>query len=181
MCTLRIPVAIALLLVVGAGAQAQEVTFRLDASIPCCSAGEHVFGWLDSSNAGIDPADVPEPPSPPVPHLAAAFRIPGLPEPNRWRRDLRATGDFTGDRRETWELVLSTNSGPATCTLTIAPGDGDPAGLRLIFAGAYQDTLAIPATISFPLADEAQLFIEVVAENVPNDAMNWGAVKLWYE
>ncbi len=181
MRSLRIPAIVALILVIGASSQAQETTFVLDASIPCCSAGEHLFGWLDSSNAGVDPADVPEPPPPPGIHLAAWFRIPGIPEPNRWRRDLRATGDFTGDLRESWELVLSTNDSPTTCTLTIAPGEGDPLGLRLIFSGAYQDTLAIPATITFPLADESQLFIEVVSEELSQSAMTWGGVKHTYE
>lgn len=171
--------AIGLLLASGV-AGAQEVTFTLDAGIPGCTAGEHVFGWLDASSTGIDPADMPEPPPPLGIYLAAAFQLPGVTEPDRWRRDLRATSDFMEDGRETWDLVLSTTGAQAVCNLTIAPGIGDPAGFRLLLSGACRDTLSVPGTVSFPLASAAQLRIEVVRRELANDTMTWGAAKRAY-
>lgn len=169
------------LLLIGGAALAEEHTFVLEASIPCCSSGEHLFGWLDGSSAGIDPADVPEPPAPPADHIIAAFRMPGVAEPELWQRDLRATADFTGDGRESWEVAISTNEAPATCTVTVTPAVGAATGLRMIFAGAYEDTLAIPASISFALDGEAQLFIEVVTEAVAVESVSWGGLKSLFD
>lgn len=173
----QVSAAVALLLFAAVAVQAGEHTFVLNASIPCCSSGEHVFGWLDLSSAGIDPADVPEPPTPPADHIRAAFRMPGVVEPELWQRDLRATADFDGDGRESWELLISTNEPATTCTVTVTAGIGDATALRVIFAGAYQDTLLLPASISFPLDGDAQLLIEVISETVAVDSVNWGSVK----
>jgi hypothetical protein len=181
MRTSQITAVMALLMLAAVAVQAEEHTFVLNASIPCCSSGEHVLGWLDQSSAGMDPADIPEPPIPPGDHLVAAFRMPGVVEPELWRRDLRATSDFLGDGRESWELLISTNEAPATCTLTIAADVGAAAGLRVIFAGAYQDTTTLPVNLSFPLDGEAQLFIEVVTEAVATESLTWGDVKSLYE
>lgn len=181
MRTSQVSAAVALLLLAAVAVQAQEHTFVLNASIPCCSSGEHVFGWLDLGSAGIDPADVPEPPAPPAGHIVAAFRMPGVAEPELWQRDLRATADFAGDGRESWELLISTNELPATCTVTVAAGIGDATALRVIFAGACQDTMSLPASISFPLDGEAQLFIEVVLEAVAVESMSWGSVKSLFD
>lgn len=169
------------LLLAGGAAVAQEVTFTLDADIPGCTAGEHVFGWLDASSAGIDPADMPEPPPPLGLYLAAAFRLPGVAEPDRWRRDLRATSDFVEDGRETWDLVLSTTGAQAVCNLTFAPGIGDPAGYRLLLGGACRDTLSVPGTVAFTLSGAAQLNIEVLRVGLSHETMTWGAAKRAYE
>jgi hypothetical protein len=181
MQTLRITAVMALLMLAAVAVQAEEHTFVLDASIPCCSSGEHLFGWLNASSGGMDPADVPEPPTPPSDHLVAAFRMPGVDEPELWRRDLRATADFLDDGRESWELSISTNEAPGTCTVTIAPVVGATTGLQVIFSGAYSDTTTFPVNISFPLAGEAQLFIEVVAEAVASESMTWGDFKSLFE
>ena len=178
----RSAVGVALVLVAGASCRAQENKFLLDVSIPCCSSGEHMFGWVDAGDAGVDPYDLPEPPFPPGQYISAAFQIPGAADPNRWRRDLRATADFAIDLRETWALVLSTNTSPVTCDLTITSGDGDTSRLWLVFAGAYEDTLQLPVNISFELPQsETQLSIEVVDESLPVGATTWGAVKHMYE
>lgn len=165
---------------VGGAARAADTTFILEASVPGSTAGEHQFGWLDGASSGLDAADVPEPPLPPGPYLAAGFDIPGVANPDRWRRDLRATADFTVDGRETWELTLMASSLPAECTLTVTAGIGDHTGLLLLFSGAHADTLALPATISFPLDGEARLFIEVVEEALPTRPTTWGAAKCTY-
>lgn len=181
MRTSRITALAAMLMLATAAAQADDHMFLLDASITCCSSGQHVFGWLDASSAGQDPADIPEPPTPPGRHLAAAFRIPGVTDPELWRRDLRAATDFEGDGRETWELAISTGEAPTTCTVTITPDLGSASGLRVIFSGAYQDTTTIPTSISFPLDHQAQLFIELATDAVAVEPMTWGGVKSLYE
>lgn len=161
-------------------ARAADTTFVLEASIACCEAGEHRFGWLGTAASGVDPADVPEPPLPPDAYLAASFRIPGVTSPARWRRDLRADADFTADGREAWELAFAVSSLPAECTVTIAPGLGDPSGLLLVLSGAYADTLAVPAVFTFPLGSDSRLGIEVLESALPASKVTWGAAKSAY-
>lgn len=161
-------------------ASAAEVTLVLNATTAYCEAGAHEFGWRDDALTGLDPTDVPEPPPPLGSYLSAAFRLPGVAEPERWRRDLRATADFAGDRREAWELSLIPSWLPATCTVTIAAGSGDAGGLRLILSGVVADTLAVPATFSFPLGSDSHLGIEVVDEALAAPPLTWGAAKCLY-
>lgn len=158
-------------------ALAADTTFLLNASVDCCAAGEHEFGWLGGSATGIDPADVPEPPPPLGSHLMAAFRLPGVASPERWRRDFRAPADFAGDGRESWDLSFAVSALPATCTVTVTAGQGDPSGLLLLLSGACSDTLAIPASVSFPLGSDTHLYLEIVAEALPVGGASWGDVK----
>ena len=162
-------------------ARSQQTTLRLDADLPCCAAGEHILGWTDASLTGADPTDMPEPPEPPSIHLQAGFRLPGAPESSLWRRDLRATADFTGDNRETWDLRLSTDGPPAICTVTIAAGEGLTGSLRVVLSGAVQDTVQVPASVGFLLSGSAWLAVEVVSEVLAAETMTWGGVKSLYD
>jgi hypothetical protein len=171
-------------LVLACGARvctASDLTFVLNAEVACCASGEHIFGWLDGSSTGIDPADVPEPPLPLGPYMSAFFHMPGVTDPDRWRRDLRASADFAVDGRESWDIEFVASSLPAMCTVTVAPGSGDPAGLALIFGGAYTDTTAIPATVTFPLGSSTRLTIDVLEGALPAASTSWGDLKCLYK
>ena len=180
----RLPIVIlAALLLAGPGAgagSAAGVVLVLEASTACCEAGAHQFGWLDGASAGLDPADVPEPPPPLGAHLRAGFRLPGVSDPDLWRSDLRATADFAADRRERWDLVLAPSALPATCTITVSAASGDAQALRLVVSGACADTLGVPATFSLPLGSETLLGIEILDEALAAPPLTWGAAKCLY-
>lgn len=161
-------------------AGAGDLTLILNAESGDCVAGEHRFGWLDSATAGIDANDVPEPPPPLGPYLSAGFRMQGVVSPESWRHDFRAAGDFTARGRDVWELALTPSSLPANCTVSITAGVGDPSGLRLRLSGAFADTLAVPATIAFPLGSDSRLFIEVFDEALSTESTTLGSAKCLY-
>lgn len=178
----RFACVVVLLLLASARGRAQDTTLVLEASIPGCSSGVHLFGWLAESETGVDPSDVPEPPVPPGLHLSAAFSIAGAAEPNRWRHDFRAPADFAADAREKWVLTLATNAAPATCNLSIVPGLGTSEHLWLVFTGAIDDTLRVPLEVSCELATGLEpLTIEVLDESLAASRSTWGAVKHTFE
>ena len=156
---------------------AWSATLVVQAGIPCCSAGDHVLGWDDDALSGIDDLDIPEPPAPPTRHLLAGFRLPGASVETLWRRDLRATADFAGDDRETWDLWLTTDAPAAECNVMLTAGSGAWSGLRVILSGAVQDTVVVPAAVSFALSGSALLTLEVVKDTVADEGTSWGWVK----
>lgn len=166
--------------------QAAEAVYGIAAAVPGLDSGVHAFGFAADALSGLDPRDVPEPPTAPSGYLALSFRMPSptAPLPNRWRDELRAPEDFS-DRSELWELHLESDQLGSTCRFTVTmPPDLPPsARLRVIGVGEG-DGFVVPADGEFTLvilAPDTTIWLEITGdEPILVLDRTWGAVRRLY-
>lgn len=167
-------------------ARAQQHTFGYRVTINGIASDWHTLGLRPGGLPGLDAFDLPQPPPPPGFPFQTYFVMLEPPSglPNRWLNDFRPVGENSSGGSELWQFVIESPDAGAACRLELQ--DLAPVSsaydLYLIGADGAPATLALPATIEFPLDGVAMTrYLELhYGSPIPVAHDSWGGVKALY-
>ena len=162
----------------------QEVILKVTAQSETISTPEYFFGFSDLAQDGVDDSDSADPPPAPSDQINMAFSIPDCPPdfPNRWRRDIRYSGNlafgsqlFQMHLESAFDFVelqfgdFQVNPGVGATRLRILDSSGET-------------VIAVPGAYVAPISDGvSDLWIEFPLDGVVNNEnQTWGGLKASY-